>query len=126
MKNAVCRFCGAVSTEMLPDSATDEELLLKGTENCGCYEAGKFREVLKNVAAAKLELADLCAGEDKELKAIGEGVIDIISRAIDLMPGGEVFKIQVGTPGGNVDVKITAGGKISLSRSKTIKRKREI
>lgn len=126
MKNAICKFCGSVSTETLPDSATEEELLLAGTECCRCAAAEKFREILKNVQAAKLELDDLCNGEDQELKKINGRVIDIIGRAIDLMPDGEIVKIQVVSSGGTVEVKINAGGKISLARSKTIKRKREI
>ena len=127
MKNAVCKFCGSVSMSTFPDDTPDEELLFEGTKACGCYESRKFQELLNNAAEAKAELADICeSSEDEKLKQISGGVVDILCRAIDLMPGGEVHKISVGTSAGSIDIKISSSGKISIQRSLSIKRKREI
>lgn len=127
MKNAVCKFCGSVSMKTFPDDTPEDVLLFEGARDCGCYEARKFAELLNKVAEAKLELAAICEGsEDEKLKQIGGSVLDILSRAIDRMPYGEVHKISVGTSSGNVDIKISSSGKISIQRSLSIKRKREI
>ncbi len=127
MKNAVCKFCGSVSMETFPDDTPEEVLLSEGTKACNCYRARKLQVLLEHAAAAKLELADICENsEDEKLKQIDNRVVDILSRAIDLMPGGEVHKISVGTSSGNVDIKISSSGKISIQRSLSIKRKREI
>ena len=125
MKNAVCKFCGAVSTETLPDSATEDEVLQRGTERCGCYEAEQYRKRQANALEAKEELAELCE-EDGTLQQVKTEIIDIVSLAIDCMPAGDIYKIQISTPDSNIEVKAAATGKISIQRSKAIKRKREI
>lgn len=127
MKNAVCKFCGSVSMNTFPDDTPEDVLFLEGTKDCQCYEARKFQELLEKVEEAKLELADICQGsEDEKLKQISMPVVGILTAAIDLMPKGELHKISVGTSAGTIDIKISSSGKISIQRSLSIKRKREI
>ena len=127
MKNAVCKFCGSVSMNTFPDDTPEDVLLFEGTKDCQCSEARKFQERLDHAAEAKLELENICeSSEDDKLKQISTAVVNILAGAIDLMPGGELHKISVGTSSGTIDIKISSSGKISIQRSLNIKRKREI
>ena len=125
MKNAICKFCGSIGTETFPDNTPEEVLLEASTEKCRCQEAEKYRKRQANALEAKAELSELCEA-DGALLEVKEEIVNIVSRAIDLMPAGDVYKITVSTPDSNIEVKATSAGKITIGRSKAIKRKREI
>lgn len=129
MENAVCKYCGQVSSFEVPEGATREEALEIGTMHCGCPPARTYREMQKKVGIAKAELSEMLLSDDeaRNLKAVDLAIFDLLSGGIELMAKDKIFKINVGlSSGGTVEIKAGAGGKISLKRSVALTNKREV
>ena len=129
MKSPICKFCGQIGLKDMLDSATEEELLERGTMECNCYEAQQYQKRRNQAEKAKLELSSILSHDDNQhnIGACEEVIISLLKQAVDLMPESKIYKISIGVcSGGTVDIKTTASGKISVQRSVTLKQKREV
>lgn len=129
MKNAFCKFCGQLSANEYPDTASETELAERGTMDCNCCEAQQYQKRKAQAEKAKLELKVICRATDKNcnMAACDSDILPILESAVDLMSEQKIYKISLGAlSGGIVDIKSTASGKISIERRVALKQKREI
>lgn len=129
MKNAFCKFCGQLSANEYPDTASEAELIEHGTMDCNCYEAQQYQKRKAQAEKAKIELKAVCCAPDENhnMAACDNDIIPVLEKAIDLMSEQKIYKISLGVlSGGVVDIKATSSGKISIQRSVALKQKREI
>lgn len=129
MKNAFCKFCGQLSANGYPDTASEAELIECGAMDCNCYEAQQYQKRKAQAEKAKVELKAVCCAPDENhnTAACDNDIIPVLEKAIDLMSEQKIYKISLGVlSGGVVDIKATSSGKISIQRSVALKQKREI
>ena len=129
MKNAFCKFCGQLSANEYPDTASEAELIECGTMDCNCYDAQQYQKRKAQAEKAKIELKAVCCEPDENhnMAVCDNDIIPVLEKAIDLMSEQKIYKISLGVlSGGVVDIKATSSGKISIQRSVALKQKREI
>ncbi len=126
---AVCKYCGQIQTTEVPENATHSEALEIGTLVCNCPSAKIYQRIMEKADNAKHELRDMLLSDDEthNIKAVDKDIFDFLAESINLMVKDKIYKITLGlNSGGNVDIKIGSGGKISLKRSVAIANKREV
>lgn len=129
MLTAVCKFCGQFVAAEVPEGADEAEAMRIGTMECNCVEACDYQKRQHRAEKAKLELDNLLSRDNDvhNIKAVPAEVRELLKHAIDLMAEDCLFKINVGVCyGGTVDIKVGAGGKISVKHSVTLANKREV
>lgn len=64
---------------------------------------------------------------EEKLKGDDNVVTDLLENAIDIISEDKIHQVKVGLcSGGTIEIKCTSSGKITVSRSTTIKQKREV
>lgn len=124
-----CKFCGQLQGIDAPENATDEVLKEIGTQECSCCEAERYRKKMQQIAMAKLEIETLFTAKDETrgIKPVDNAVIELLTRAADLMGENSIHKISVGITGaGTANITVSSSGKISVQRSVQFKEKREV
>lgn len=121
---AACRFCG-----QMVQLDTDEELTAaqaeeKATMSCGCDRAVEYqKEALRKEKA--LQNVKTLFGEDApDGNRIGEGIVKILSAAVEVIYNGSLAKITLNIRGGiKATVSQNSKGEINVERMETKKQK---
>lgn len=128
-KNAVCKFCGQIFCDVImPDDSTEAECLEKGTNRCHCGEALAWSNKKRQARKAKIELSLIAAENTNEnIRSVDDSIVKFLEDAIDIISEDKIHQVKVGLcSGGTIEIKFTSSGKITVSRSTTIKQKREV
>lgn len=116
----ICKFCGQAVITQLPENCTQYEADELASENCSCLAAQGYRKKLKNKRDAKQQIDELfgkCAGGD---------VVELLKDAVELLDESDIEKLTVNINSTTVgEVKIDAKGKYSITKTVTVKNKRE-
>ena len=129
IKNAVCKFCGQFFCDVvLPDDATESELLEEGTKRCRCGRALEYQTKKRRVRKAKLELSTITEeNPEQNIRAVDYSVVQLLENGIDSIAEDKICQIKVTLcSGGTIDIKSTSSGKITVARAISIKYKREV
>ena len=127
-KIAVCKFCGQIQAVELPIDATELEAEEIGTMSCSCSDAQIYQRKKQQAQKAKDEVEALFANDHPlhNVKKCDPEVVEMLKTAVDLLSESQIHKITLGIcGGGTADIKCDAKGKITVSRTFSIKTKRE-
>lgn len=118
-----CRYCEQI-VQVEPGQAAEDA--------CNCQKAADIRTAHKRrheqIAQAKADISECFAGDGSFIAlpdATRDELVELLNRAVEPVVDGKLRKVSVQTFGVHGTIGLTAGGKISVERSDTVKMKKE-
>lgn len=115
-----CKFCGQAVIVELPEGCTPLEAEEIATENCSCLLARENKKKLKAKEQAKAQVEELFG------KCSSEDTVELMKDAVELLHSSDIERLTMNINSTTVaEVKIDAKGKYSVTKTLTVKAKRE-
>lgn len=124
MHTAPCRFCGQMVQFESEADLTDPQKEELATMTCTCDRAVEYQKEKQRKEKALKNVSVLFGEDAASEKRIGEGIVNILSAAVEEIYSGGLAKVTLNLRGGvKASISQNSKGEINVERTETKKQK---